>query len=196
METAYTCFIAVYLIFWAWKILPLMNQSLKLPMLGCHDASSVTDAAFEWLFAHPIVKIFTFFCVIGFGVFGYWQGFSEVMTTNIPGHLITVGDHVFAGDAYGCDWRYHGTFWMYPALCLRDWTRISSHHVFGHPWFNAVCRLHPRLHARQIRNAFDRPWGSQWSVNRDNRGLKAIRYFCLSAFPCGSGALKTQFIAL
>jgi hypothetical protein len=31
METAYTCFIVVYLIFWAWKILPLMNQSLKLP---------------------------------------------------------------------------------------------------------------------------------------------------------------------
>ena len=101
METAYTCFIVVYLIFWAWKILPLMNQSLKLPMLGCHDASSVTDAAFEWLFAHRIVKIFTVFCMIGFGIFSYWHGFNEVMTTNISGQVITVGDHIIAGVLWG-----------------------------------------------------------------------------------------------
>jgi hypothetical protein len=101
MEAAYTCFIVVYLILWAWKILPLMNQSLKLPMLGCHDASSVTDAAFEWLFAHHIVKIFTVFCIIGFGLFSYWHGFNEIMTTNIPGHVITVGDHVVAGVLWG-----------------------------------------------------------------------------------------------
>jgi hypothetical protein len=39
--------------------------------------------------------------MIGFGVFSYWQGFSEVMTTNIPGHVITVGDHVVAGVLWG-----------------------------------------------------------------------------------------------
>jgi hypothetical protein len=101
METVYTCFIVVYLIFWAWKILPLVNQSLKMPMLGCHNASSVTDAAFEWLYAHRLVKVFTVFCIIGFGLFSYWHGFNEIMTTNIPGQVITVGDHVVAGVLWG-----------------------------------------------------------------------------------------------
>jgi hypothetical protein len=108
METAYSCFIVVYLIFWAWKILPLMWKSMELPM--CHEAGADSDAAFEWLFAHPIVKIFTVFCVIGFGVFSYWQGFSEVMTTNIPGHLITLGDHVVAGMLMGAIGAIVGLF--------------------------------------------------------------------------------------
>jgi hypothetical protein len=119
METAYPCFIVVYLIFWAWKILPLMNQSMKLPMLGCHDASSVTDAAFEWLFAHRIVKIFTVFCVIGFAVLSFWQGFSEVMTTNIPGQVITVGDHVVSGMLMGAIGAIVGLFGcILPFVCM------------------------------------------------------------------------------
>jgi hypothetical protein len=169
METAYTCFIVVYFIFWAWKILPLINQSLKLPMLGCHDASPVTDAAFEWLFAHRIVKIFTVFCMVGFGIFSYWHGFNEVMTTNISGQVITVGDHIVAGVLWGFIGAIIGLFGWSSALCFCDRTRIYSYHV-GHSWFNAVRRLHPRLHAVQIRHDFDRLWGSQWSVNRDNRG--------------------------
>ena len=112
-----------------------MNQSLKLPMLGCDDASSVTDAAFEWLFAHRIVKIFTVFCMIGFGIFSYWHRFNEVMTTNISGQVITVSDHIVAGVLLGF---------------------IGA--IIGR--FNEVCRLYPRLHALQIRKAFDRPWKS------------------------------------
>jgi hypothetical protein len=117
METAYTCFIVVYLIFWVWKILPLMYQRMKLG-LG-NSAADDSDVVFTWLFAHLIVRIFTVFCVIGFGVFGYWQGFSEVMTTDIPGHLITVGDHVVAGMLMGAIGAIMGLFGcILPFLCM------------------------------------------------------------------------------
>jgi len=36
-----------------------MNQSLKLPMLGCDDASSVTDAAFGFVVIMCSAKLLT-----------------------------------------------------------------------------------------------------------------------------------------
>jgi hypothetical protein len=44
-------------------------------------------------------------------------------------------------------------------------------------------------------NIMSGTFGKQRSVNRDGRGMKVFRYFCFSAFPCGSGALKNQAIA-
>jgi hypothetical protein len=55
----------------------------------------------QLLFAHRIVKIFTVFCMIGFGIFSYWHGFNDVMTTNISGQVITVSDHIVAGVLLG-----------------------------------------------------------------------------------------------
>jgi hypothetical protein len=64
MDTAYTCFIVVYLIFWD------------------------------------------------------WHGFSEIMTTNIPGEVIAVGDHIVAGVLWGFIGAIIGFFGVFCPLFL------------------------------------------------------------------------------
>jgi hypothetical protein len=45
-------------------------------------------------------------------------------------------------------------------------------------------------------NVLVRAYREQWSVNRDHGGVEAIGNYRLSAFPCGSCALKMKLIAI
>jgi len=68
--------------------------------------------AFGWLFAHRIVIIFHRVLHDWFWYFQLLARINEIMTTNIPGQVITVADHIVCGSPLRGYRRNHWTFWM------------------------------------------------------------------------------------